>query len=441
MPAWVNCPVYNAALHYYVKGTHAGLGRARLLEAGGMEGGTMLYHKIAAADLRSGMYIIDTGVSWLKHPYLYATDGELTEQELTSLLAEGYSEAYIDLSRCRPGTLSPELEALVPSVARAETEKFIPPPPKVELKEELPKARMLFRTSLSMARNMMDGIRKGNFDVPSAEPIVEDILESLDRNADALFSLCKLRQKDDYTYTHCVNASVMTTLFARGLGTSSNSLHAIGLGGLFHDVGKALIPLSILNAPRRLNDREMEVMKRHPQLGFDFLKQQATVPKEVVQIVLEHHEQYGGEGYPGKLAGENISLPGRIAAVVDVFDALTSKRVYKDPMPFSKALSILYSMRGKEFFPGMVERFIRLLGVYPMGSAVELEDGSKSVVSEPNMAAPMRPKVVLVRDKDGKDMGKRSCDLTEDGSPGITKAISSKELGADPADILGVPVP
>ena len=405
-----------------------------------------MYHKISAEGLRVGMYVVDTGVSWLSHPYLYSANGELTEQELASLLNEGYKEAYIDLIRCRPGTLPPDLEALVAreteSLAHENAANaFMPSPPKVALEEELPRARAVFQSSLSMAKNMMDEIRKGApIDMPSAEPMVEDILESLDNNANALFSLCKLRQKDDYTYTHCVNVSVLSVMFARGMGMGEDVLHAIGLGGLFHDVGKALVPQRILQAPRRLNDEEMAIMRRHPDLGFDYLKNYKSAPAEVFQITLEHHEQYCGKGYPRSLSAEGISLPGRIAAVVDVFDALSSKRVYKDPMPISKALSILYSMRDKEFFPGMAERFIRLLGVYPLGSAVELEDDSLGVVYEPNMSMPMKPKIALVRDKGGVDLGGKVCDLAQPASPAIRRTVTAEELGTDPATVLGLPL-
>ena len=400
-----------------------------------------MFHKIATQKLCPGMYVVDTGVSWLQHPYLYSSNGELTAQELASLLEEGYTEAYIDLSRCRPGTLPPELEALIPSVSGEEASStFLPPPPQVSLEEELPMARMVLQSSLDMVKNLMDTVRKGQaFDAPSAEPLVENILDSLDRNADALFSLCKLRQKDDYTYTHCVNVSVMSGIFARGLGLSYDTLQGIGLGALFHDVGKAMIPQRILQAPRRLNDDEMAVMRRHPQLGVDYLKDYKGAPKEVFQITLEHHEQYCGKGYPKSLDSNEISLPGRIAAVVDVFDALSSKRVYKDPMPLSKALSILYSMREKEFFPGMAERFIRLLGVYPVGSAVELEDGTLGVISQSNPANPMKPTVILIHDKEGKKLRKMSLDLSKDGSPSIRRTITAVELGVAPASVLGLP--
>lgn len=403
-----------------------------------------MYHKISAEDLRVGMYVVDTGVSWLSHPYLYSVSGELSEQELVSLLNEGHTEAYIDITRCRPGTLPPDLEALAAretdSLAHENAaDAFMPPPPKATLAEELPKARAVFQSSLSMAKNMMENIRKGApIDMPSAEPLVEDILGSLDRNANALFSLCKLRQKDDYTYTHCVNVSVLSVMFVRGLGMGEDFMRGMGLGGLFHDVGKALVPQRILQAPRRLNHDEMAIMKCHPDLGFEYLKNYKNAPAEVHQVTLEHHEQYCGKGYPRSLSADEISLAGRIAAVVDVFDALSSKRVYKAPMPISKALSILYSMRDKEFFPGMAERFIRLLGVYPLGSAVELDDDSLGVVCEPNMSMPMKPKVVLVRTKDGADLGGRVCDLAQPASPAIRRIVTAADLGKNPASVLGL---
>ena len=403
-----------------------------------------MYHKMNTRELRAGMYIVNIGVSWLKHPYLYATEGELVPQELEKLLEEGYTEAYIDLTRCRPGTLSPELEKLVPSVTSEDIQDDFPlpapPPPRVALAEELPKARQVFFSSLGVVKDMMTNLRKGVADPPAAEGVVEDLLDSLDRNTDALLSLCKLRQVDDYTYTHCVNVSVLAALFARGLGISGDELYNIGMGGLFHDMGKALIPAKILNAPRRLSTSEMTIVKRHPQLGYEALCEYPNVPQPALQMALEHHEQYCGEGYPNQLPGKSISVAGRIGGVVDTFDALSSRRVYKEPMSLPKSLSILYSMRGKEFFPDMVERFIRLLGVYPIGSPVELEDGSKAVVSAVNIASPLQPKVILVSDRDGKSLGKRECDLAAAGNPAIVKSLTPKELGADPATVLGIPV-
>ena len=132
-----------------------------------------MYHKLAVHDLRVGMYIVNTGVSWMQHPYLYAADGELTEQELANLLKQGFTEAYIDLSRCRPGTLAPELENLVPAVTEEDAlPDYLPPPPLVSMAEELPKARVAFLSSLNMAKSMLDSVRAGVFDAPAAEPVV-----------------------------------------------------------------------------------------------------------------------------------------------------------------------------------------------------------------------------------------------------------------------------
>ena len=398
-----------------------------------------MFHKLPVDALRVGMYVVDTDISWLQHPYLYAKEGELRPETIAGIREQGYLEAFIDLTRCQPGSLPPELSDLSISDAQRPAPEYTPPAPKVPLQEEMQAARSIYRSSLVLAKELMDNMRKGVLDVPAAEPVVAGILESLDRNTDALVGLCKLRQTDDYTYTHCVNVSVLSVMFARGLGLSGPSLHAIGMGGLFHDLGKSLIPLRILNAPRKLSDSEFSIMRRHPGLGHEQLEHLGTLPKEVLQVILEHHEKYNGKGYPGGLSGDAISFAGRVASIADVFDALSSRRVYKEPMPLSKCLSIMYSMRGQEFHPGMVEHFIRLLGVFPIGSVVELEGGVRAVVSGSNPAFPLRPKVIVVCDASGTLLRQQEFDLTETGNPGILRSLTAKDISVDPAVVLGCP--
>lgn len=399
--------------------------------------GVAMFHKLSVDALRSGMYIVDTDISWLQHPFLYAKEGLLSPESIADIREQGYLEAFIDLTRCRPGSLPPELSTISITDSAPLPQEYTPSQPRVPLAEEMLAARSIYKSCLGQARELMDNMRKGILDMPSAEPVVDSILESLDRNADALVGLCKLRQTDDYTYTHCVNVSVLSVMFARGLGLSGPSLHAIGMGGLFHDLGKSLIPLRILNAPRKLSDSEFDIMRRHPGLGHEQLEHVGNVPKEVLQVILEHHEKYNGEGYPHGLSGDAISFAGRVASIVDVFDALSSRRVYKEPMPLSKCLSIMYSMRGKEFHPGMVEHFIRLLGVFPVGSVVELEGGTRAVVSGSNPAFPLRPKIIVVCDANSRPLCRKEFDLTENNSPGILRSLTAKDIGVDPAIVLG----
>jgi putative nucleotidyltransferase with HDIG domain len=373
----------------------------------------------------------------MQNPYLYSREGRIaSEEQVRTILAEGYQEAFIDLIRCDTGCLPPDLAALLPSVSGQAYQD--PPPPKVALAEELPAAKGIYQDAMFYAHSLMDSMRQGSFDMPAAESVVENILSSVDRNADALFGLCKLRQTDSYTYTHCVNVSVLSVMFARGMGALQNQLHAIGMGGLFHDLGKSLIPLHILNAPRRLTEPEFQVMQSHPTLGYEQLRKITDVPPEVLQIVIEHHEKHNGEGYPRKLPGAAISFAGKIAAIVDVYDALTSRRVYKEPMSLSKSLGILYSMRAKDLHPEYVEHFIRLLGVYPIGSAVELEDGTRAVVAGVNHGKPLLPTVRMVKDKAGHSLALKEVNLAEQGTPAVAKSISPQELGVDPGKILGL---
>ena len=398
--------------------------------------GEYMLQKITTDQLAVGMYVSDVGVSWMKNPYLYSREGRIaSEEQLRAIRAEGYRELFIDLTRCDPGCLPPDLAALLPG----ETPEYRePPPPTVSLEEELIAAGGIYKDSMFYVHDLMDNMRQGSFDMPAAEPVVESILQSVDRNADALFGLCKLRQTDSYTYTHCVNVSVLCVMFARAMGAGPDELHAIGMGGLFHDLGKALIPLRILNAPRRLTESEFAVMQRHPSLGFEQLEKVRGVPEDVLRIVIEHHEKYNGQGYPKQLPGTAISFVGKVSAIVDVYDALTSRRVYKEPMSLSKSLGILYSMRGKDLHPGFVEHFIRLLGVYPLGSAVELEDGTRAVVAASTPGKPLLPTVKLVKSRDGKNLSLKEVDLSELGYPPVTRAIGPEELGMDPAKALGI---
>jgi HD-GYP domain-containing protein (c-di-GMP phosphodiesterase class II) len=273
-----------------------------------------------------------------------------------------------------------------------------------------------------------------------ASNIVERIMHSLDNNADAMHSLCRLRRTDSYTYMHCVNVSVLSSMFARYMDMGAQKTRAVGLAGLFHDLGKALVPPRILNAPRKLSDAERLVMNTHPTLGYEQIKGMPSVIPEVPQGMLHHHECYNGAGYPAGLSGHDVSQVGYIVALADIYDALTSKRVYKDGMPPQQALGIMYGMRGKSLHPEMVASFIRMLGVYPVGSVVKLSDGSLGVVGAVNLDMPIKPVVIRVKDAEGGPLPGNTFDLASpDNTLSIVRAVPETTAGIDPAAVLGLP--
>lgn len=291
--------------------------------------------------------------------------------------------------------------------------------------------------TLGFVRSLLEGNAVEEQHIEAAQPLVEDMLNSLQRNSNALIGLCKLRLSDNYTYTHCVNVAVFTLAFARGLGVSEDKLQAYGLAGLFHDLGKSMVPQEILNAPRKLNDAEFDIMKTHSSLGYDQLVKLNGVPIEVVQGAHQHHEKYNGFGYPLGLGGEDISMVGRIMSVVDIYDALTSQRVYKPAMPAVKVLGIMYGMREQDFHPGMVENFIRMLGVYPVGSVVELSNKCTAIVSGINNSNGIKPQVAVVKSAKGKPYDPPIVlELAQEPSMSINRCIPHNKAELDIEGIL-----
>lgn len=396
--------------------------------------------KIGTVELKPGMFVVDTGISWLENPYLYAHEGLVgSESDVRRIRDEGYLEVFIDTRRSLfgrdPDGVSDE-EILSGALQQLEDPGVLEP--QVPVAEEMRKATVLYDTTVRYARGIMDEMRdKGVVDMSEAEPLVDSMLGSITRNTNALVGLAKLRNVDEYTYTHCINVGLLSMVFGRHLGFGPVTLARLGLAGLFHDLGKARIPDDILKSPRRLSPDEFEVMKGHPGIGFEYMRERGGVPEEVLEGVYEHHEKHNGLGYPRGLRGEQISVAGRILAVVDVYDALTSRRVYKEPMLPHKALSLMYGMRGQDFSPGLVERFIRCLGIYPVGSVVELNTGQRCVVSEANLRNPLQPRVLIVHDSKGRPCAPRPLDLAGQTAVRIATCLDPVGVGIDPGRALG----
>ena len=312
--------------------------------------------KIAISDLRPGMYLVDTQADWQKEPFLYSKEGVIRSmEEIAAILEQGYTEAYYDPSQSHAEASE--------EITFPEENSYAVPPPSVALAEELPVAEQAYSDCVAHVRSFLQKAQSDKkVHLGSAEPLVQTIIKSLNRNVDALTSLAKVKRYDTYTFEHCVNVSIYATAFGRFLGLDEQKLLLLGLAGIFHDTGKMLVPQDILNAPRRLTPDEFDIMKTHVQLGLDCLEHSTPMPAAVFAGVAQHHEKFNGAGYPNGVSGIEISPYGRVMSVADIFDALTAKRVYKEPLPCTKALSIMYGMRGETWQEGTVERFIKMLG-------------------------------------------------------------------------------
>ncbi|MBN2140389.1 MAG: HD-GYP domain-containing protein [Desulfovibrionaceae bacterium] len=415
--------------------------------------------EIPVEDLRSGMYVVDTGLTWVEKPFLYSREGVLRGRAADNVRRLGYRSAFIDTEKGPKAEQVESRVAIEEAIAESlEREKalirgalkFRKRPrldlaelsrarKRVPLDQEMEAARKVYTESLQFARDIVKDVRMGRqVKYEEAAPLVENVIESVMRNEDALMSMKQLRAYDEYTYTHSINVAVISAVFGKFLGLSPEDLLDVARAALFHDVGKARIPEPIINKPGRLTDEEFSKVKAHPTEGFNIIKAQARVSEHVLRGVLEHHEKHNGKGYPRGLTGAQISTAARIIGVADVYDALTSRRVYKEPMTSNKALKIMYGLGGRDFYPLHVERFIKCLGIYPVGSLVRLASGECGVVVGANPDQPLRPRIKIILNKDLLPKTPHVIDLAAIESTGrkIVECLDHMEMGIDPAKYL-----
>jgi putative nucleotidyltransferase with HDIG domain len=222
---------------------------------------------------------------------------------------------------------------------------------------------------------------------------VQSVTESILRNPGALTGLLRIKTKDDYTFLHSVSVCALLVAFCHSRGMEADLVREAGLGALLHDTGKALVPDAILNKPGRLTDEEFAIIRRHPEDGYNILRRSPDVSEIALDITRHHHERRDGSGYPMGLVGDDISELAQMAAIVDVYDAITADRCYHKGIPAASALRKLYEWSKHHFNPQYVQEFMRCVGIYPVGTLVLLESGRLAVVVEPHDSNLLAPKV------------------------------------------------
>lgn len=232
--------------------------------------------------------------------------------------------------------------------------------------------------------------------------LVERLLEQILASGDILHHLSDIRTIDDYTFSHCVNVAVYSLVTGVGLGMRQDMLRELGMGAILHDVGKLLIRPEVLQKPTSLNDSEFEEVKRHVALGHELVSSIKGITPAAASISLNHHERMDGSGYPRGLKGDEIPLTARIVAIADVYDALTSDRVYREREEPHKAMDYITEKIGTHFDPAVADVFVRHLAHYPVGTAVILNTGEKGLVARQNLKFPHRPVVRVVIDQEGR---------------------------------------
>jgi HD-GYP domain-containing protein (c-di-GMP phosphodiesterase class II) len=350
--------------------------------------------KIAVDQLTVGMFVHGFDASWHKHPFWRDQFLIKDQSRLREVQDSGIRHCWIDVSK---GQDVPAARPRELATAKAANLEQLPEPrhERVPLSDELPRAARLRARSAEAMRRMLTEARLGNAIEPGeCVSLVDDVVKSIDRHPDALLSLARLKNADEYTYLHSVAVCALMVALGRQLGLDDAQCHEAGMAGMLHDLGKAAMPQEVLNKPGKLTPAEFEIIKQHPVRGYEMLLAGADVTEGVMDVCRHHHERVDGTGYPDGLTGEQISLLARMGAVCDVYDAVTSDRPYKAGWDPAQALSQMATWKG-HFDPEIFHTFVKSVGIYPTGSLVRMRSGRLAVVLEQNPSALTKPRVKL----------------------------------------------
>jgi HD-GYP domain-containing protein (c-di-GMP phosphodiesterase class II) len=257
------------------------------------------------------------------------------------------------------------------------------------------KAKEIFDQSKSIQKKIFSDAQNGKpLDLNPVEEITDKTIDEIFKNPDALACVINIRNTDEYLLEHSVSVSVLITIFARFLKIEKPIVQQLSVGAFLHDVGKIMVPEKILNKPGKLTDNEFTTMKTHVNHSIEIIQNTPGISELSLEVAALHHEKLNGGGYPFNIAGDEISTYGRMISICDIFDALTANRCYKDGYSHIKAFSILRSLaESNHLDQRLVNLFIKCMGVYPVGSLVELNSNKLAIVEQRNNEDPTNPKV------------------------------------------------
>ncbi|HEU4374192.1 MAG TPA: HD-GYP domain-containing protein [Telluria sp.] len=402
--------------------------------------------KIDASQLLVGMYIHDLDCDWMTHPFVRNRFLITTEEEIGKVRAAGIHGVVIDNAR---GLDVQDAPTLAEAQAQTEAElRGIAAAPvivtRVTLGEEMQRAAQIRHQAAGLVRCVMQDARLGKaIELDQVSPMVQSITESILRNPGALTGLLRIKTADDYTFLHSVSVCTLLVAFCRSRKMDAETTYQAGLGGLLHDVGKALVPDKVLNKPGPLTEEEFALIKKHPRDGYDILVQTPEIGPIPLDIALHHHERRDGSGYPDKQGEGAISELAQMAAIVDVYDAITADRCYHKGLSAAEALRKIYEWSKFHFNPGYVQEFMRCVGIYPVGTMVMLDSGRLGVVIEPHETNLLAPKVnVFFNSKKDVYIKPETVDLSKalgfGGGDKILRHESPAKWKVDPMQFLQV---
>ncbi len=303
-------------------------------------------------------------------------------------------------------------------------------------------AKRRFFKTISVAQEMVESAKTGrSINTTKSKRAIQFLIDQLIKNETNLMSLTAIKNFDEYTFAHSVNVCILSVSLGARLGLSKGKLSELGFAALFHDIGKVRLPLNILNKPGELNEEEWTEVRKHPVFGVKTLLSKRSIDRfstRAMVVSFEHHLKLDHTGYPPLSFKKDLNLCSRIVTIADVYDSITSGRVYtKTPLTPDEALRKMLQDEGKAFDPVLLKVFINMLGIYPVGSVVILDTGEVGVVMKANPVELSRPEVAIIADRTGKKEKVETVDLTKtDETTGkhtrsILKTIDPRQYDLD----------
>lgn len=429
--------------------------------------------------LRPGVYVLELDRPWTETPFLFQGFRIASDDELQTL-REHCRFVYADLRRSQSDAIeamraearerrarrdeSQTAPANGTAAARPKRRASPPKPPERALRKSIgaltePVAhpdRDRFTVLVQQANavrqearetigiSLENAAREGAIDAVEARSAAEEMAATVMEDPTASLWLTHLRDRDRYLATHSVNVCILALAVGNHMGLERGRLLQLGLGSLLHAVGRVRIPRRILDKPGPLTDQERDLVRRYPEQGFNMVIDSGGVPGVARQVVRQHQERWAGHGYPKGLFGDQISELALIAGIADAYDAMTTDRPYRQAMAPDEALHILYENAEREFGTSIVQAFMRVLGAFPVGSLVELDNGAIGMVVGLKPGAGLWPTILMLRTPDGEAYRKRlllnlgASERARDGlnDRRIRRARRPAEVGIDPGAIV-----
>jgi len=402
---------------------------------------------ISTEQLKPGMYIHELNCSWIKHPFAHNQFTIREKKDIKKVHDIGIKSLKIDTSKgldVREVSSAEHSDSEIsskehPSEQRRPEFSPIKKESKKNVHQIRKKAKDIKSLAVDAISNIMKDVKLGQqVDLEQVNPVIDKMSKSVLDNYNALLGLSRIRSMETYTFEHSVNIAVLMMSFCKSRGMSEQVIHEVGVGGLLHDIGKALTPPEILNKPGQLTDEEFVIMRDHVVDSHKILAKTPGISQNALDVAALHHEKYDGSGYPDGTKGDEISLIGQMSAIVDVYDALTADRCYHNGHDPFVVLKRMLSWTGSHFNPSLTEEFIYCIGIYPPATLVMLSNHYLAVVTENNNNLLTPCVAAFLNTKSRETIEPRLIDLSNQEELKVISSESDHKWKVDPQKYLDI---